>query len=665
MIVRMPSWFTDRAERVLIAVLGALFVAFAFTMMLAKFSGLGYNALDLAIFLQTIAQSAHGHLFGLTIHPHLYLGDHVSPFLLLFVPFFRALPRPETLLALQAVAVGLSVWPLAALATQILPRGWRLLVVAIFVLNPLVHNLLMFEFESTAFALPLLFAAILAYHRRRCWWYLFALFAALTVREDLGLVLFGFGLLAAVDRRSFPWWLWPMLLGTAGFFGGMYLSGTINHEHYKFLAYYGWLGATAGEAARAVLLRPWTLLFQILRLQNILFVLLLLLLTGGIALLRLRRTIPMLPVLAALLLTSFGGSAITLRTHYPALLLPFLFWSLIEGIDRLRAAPPAWARRLFEGAAPRIAALILAAVALYGTFTMGPFRPFGVRAVLDARSDPRTLAARALAQEIPADARLAASFSELPLFGNLPELYSLHYAFSGRRQLSKTPYTIPESANWVFFDSNDVQFYNIQFGADKEQNQSGDDRLRSLVARPGFSLAEAIDSFLLFRRDGRPLVLPYEIGLTRGIPVENNGDPVRLIAVDGQSGGKLQPAVVTIGNRSIETLPIDLTWSVIKKTDNNYRLVVEYVDERGIVRASRTSPLGFGLWPTSEWSVGTPVLHHFNWILPLLPAGTYTVRVRAETIEGFLTLDPKLSAEIALTKRTPAGPPAVLGLLRR
>ena len=104
------SWYQthERATIALFAVVlffaGALFAIF-------KLAALGYNALDLGIFHQVLANTARGDWFAMSIHPHSYFGDHVSPFLAALAPFYALVPRPETLLVLQAAAVALGIFP--------------------------------------------------------------------------------------------------------------------------------------------------------------------------------------------------------------------------------------------------------------------------------------------------------------------------------------------------------------------------------------------------------------------------------------------------------------------------------------------------------------------------------------------------------------------------
>lgn len=652
------SHLTTYALVSLVVVFAALGVFATFT----KYATLGYNALDFAIFRNILDQTIRGNLFGMTIHPHSYFGDHLSPILLALAPLYAIVQHGELLAVLQIVFVLVSLWPLSLLLQRLLPRPFRAPMLAAFLLLPISQNLVVFEFELVVLALPLLLAALVAYERQRYGWYALWLALALLVREDLGLVLIGLALVALVDRRSKRWWLVPLLLGAGWMLLGILLGGLMNAEQYKFLAYYGWLGDTPLAMIQMFLTQPWLVFAYFFRPQNLLFILLLLLLTAGLPLFRASRLLPALPLAAALFLTSFGADAITIRTHYPALFLPFLLWASIYGMARLRERPPRWISGL--GPPPVLATALLLVVGLYGTLSLGPFRPTSVRALLSIRQDPRTSVAQELSNDIPNDARIAASYGFLPWFGNRPEVYSLHYAFRGRRQLSSRPYELPSSVDTILYDSNDYRFYDVQYGNDESIFRSGDNRLRAILEDRGFTLVALVDSFLFFRRTGESTPLPYSVGERQPYAAVHDGSPIRLVATSA-STDTFTVELWTVGSATVDVLPVSLTWELTEPTAKPYHLRLEYVDEKGKTKATKWYELAYGLLSTDEWIVGTPISVPYRFLVPNLAAGEYQLRLTVESAEGYVTLDPKLSATVAVTKRATSGSPIILGAISR
>src|ERR1700687_3808530 len=130
---------------------------------------------DLGLFDQVFWNTTQGRPFESTMSqalpvPHSLLGDHFSPVFVLLMPFYLAVPHPETLLVLQTLALALGAWPVYLLAKLKLPPGYALLwVLAYFLLVPLAY-INMYDFHEVAFAVaPLGFALYFLESGRRGW----------------------------------------------------------------------------------------------------------------------------------------------------------------------------------------------------------------------------------------------------------------------------------------------------------------------------------------------------------------------------------------------------------------------------------------------------------------------------------------------------------------
>lgn len=650
-----------RGERPILVGSAMIFVLAAGTFCLMKLAAHGYNALDLAIFSQVIDKTSHGQLFGFGIHPHLYFGDHIDISLLLFVPFWKLLPHAGTLLILQTIILAFGVWPLWSLAKG--QRSlFRLGIAWVYLGTVLVHNIAAFEFHTLSLVVPLLLTAALGYTQRRFRLFALALLGTLLVREDMGLVVLGFGILGLAERRSRRWSIPLLLLGTLWFIGGIYATGLFNHDHYKFLAYYSWLGSSVPEIAKNAVLHPWLLAERLFAPQNILFAVASVLLFAGLPLLAWEKLLPALPFAFALFLTGFGGDEITLRTHYMAVFVPFLLWASIEGLQRVRERGLPIGKRLFDHPAA-LAWLALAATTLYGFFTLSPFGPAGIRSLMKASNDPAVAVENGLTAEIPTNASIAASYAVLPDLANSKELYSLHYAFAGKRQLSSLPYALPEDTEWILYDARDYLAYTAQWNG-QEKLTGGDDRLRALLRERNFGLVSFDDSFLLFRRNALGLAALYEVGTeVKGRAVAKQpAANLQLLAIAGQEQRLTTDGQVFDG-ATRTFLPVTLSWSVVRHDNQPLELRFQLVDSQEHLVYERRYPVAYGLFPTPEWKAGEPVAVRHRFLIPELPKGTYTAQIQAATAKGYLTLDPKLSAKIAITKETLDGKPWVLGTL--
>lgn len=655
--------FLAHAEGRLLGTMALAFFLLLGGFCLLKLHALLYNALDLGIYHQVFANTSHGRLFALTLHPHSYLGDHVELLLAPLSLLYRLFPSAATILLLQVAAVTLAAWPLWILTKRFLPNAsWRLPFLALFFSNVFVHNVVIFEFHTLAFAIPLTLLAILAYETRRWTLYALALLAVLLIREDMGLIAMGMAVLALLERRGWRWTLVPFVAGIATFAAGVVIAGALNQDHYKFLAYYGWIGDTPLAMLRNAVMEPWRVGWQMVRLQNALFLVVLAVTFVGLPLLHVRKAlVPAVFFLVALFLTSSGADAIAFQTHYTAPLLPFLLWSSLYGLRRLRERSPRFLTRYTSR--PSAAALVLlTAVTLYNLFTISPLRPASVAGLIQRDRAPETRAGRALLTLVPKDASVASSYAFLPALGNRQELYSMHYVFSGKRQLSQLPYLLPASANTVLFDSRDFLSYRAQFGHDPEKFLQGDNRLRQMLADRGLALRTVLDSLLLWQTGTASEPPLYEVGKGTGRTLGRTNGVVQLLRVDGQ-GERLRPETFTVGNSSFRTLPLSLSWQIAKPTAATYVFRMQYVDGNGRVRAERFYPFVYGLYPTTEWRPNVPVRVRYRFLVPDLPAGDYQVRVQVQTFGGYVTLTPQLAAAVAITEARLDGAPIVLGTI--
>jgi uncharacterized membrane protein len=160
---------------------------------------------DLGNMTQAIWNTAHGHFLEVTNlagHQTSRLGSHFDPILAALAPLWLVWPSADMLMVVQAAAVALGALPVYWLArkhldSERIAAGFALA----YLLYPATQWLTLNEFHPVAFATPLLLYAF---------WFLdedrlvpFALFslAAICCKEEIGLVVAGFGLWYLVSRR--------------------------------------------------------------------------------------------------------------------------------------------------------------------------------------------------------------------------------------------------------------------------------------------------------------------------------------------------------------------------------------------------------------------------------------------------------------------------------
>jgi uncharacterized membrane protein len=160
---------------------------------------------DLGNMTQAIWNTAHGNFLEVTNlagHQTSRLGSHFDPVLAALAPLWLAWPSPDMLMVVQAAVVALGALPVYWLARKHLDseRAGAGFALA-YLLYPATQWLSLNEFHPVAFATPLLLFAF---------WYLdedrlvpFALFslAAIACKEEIGLVVAGFGAWYLLSRK--------------------------------------------------------------------------------------------------------------------------------------------------------------------------------------------------------------------------------------------------------------------------------------------------------------------------------------------------------------------------------------------------------------------------------------------------------------------------------
>jgi uncharacterized membrane protein len=160
---------------------------------------------DLGNMVQAVWSTAHGHplrVTTLTGAQALRLGAHVDPVLVLFAPLWWLWPSPSLLLVAQSIAIALGALPVYWLAHKhVGSRRAGVGFALAYLLYPPTTWLALNEFHPGGLAMPALLYAF---------WYLdedrlvpFAAFALLAsiCREDVPLVLAGYGVWYALARE--------------------------------------------------------------------------------------------------------------------------------------------------------------------------------------------------------------------------------------------------------------------------------------------------------------------------------------------------------------------------------------------------------------------------------------------------------------------------------
>ena len=467
-------------RRLLGAAIAAYAAGFAALSML-RHQAFETGRFDLGNMVQAVWATAHGHPLAVTdLHGEQFsrLGAHVDPILVLLAPLWWLWPSPDLLLTVQAAAAALGAIPVFKLARKHLGDDRAALGFALaYLLLPAVEWLTLNEFHPVALACPLLLWAFWFLDEDRLVAFAVTALGAATTKEEIPLVLAGFGIWYAVSHRR-------RLAGPAIAVAGLawtLLAVRVVMPHFNdgatssFYSRYSEVGGSPGGVLRTAVHDPGTLLSTVFDHSGSHYLLQLLLPLGGLFLLAPVAAVAALPELALNLLSATPPQR-SIHFHYTAGEIPPLVVASVLGAARL-------ARRRPNSALPlAMAAVALALLANYrlGAIPLWSNLPGGedyqARAASVSRHDE--IAARAL-RLIPPGVPVAATNS---LGGHL----------SARRRVLSFPFV--EDADWIAADETQPGY------SDRIAYLPTAVQLSWLRRNPSWRLVFEQDGVLVFKR---------------------------------------------------------------------------------------------------------------------------------------------------------------------
>jgi uncharacterized membrane protein len=426
---------------------------------------------DLGNMVQAVWWTAHGHPLRMTnLHGQQIsrLAAHVDPLLAVFGPLWWIWPSPDLLLVVQALAIAAGAWPVYKLAVKHLgsPRAGLGFALA-YLLYPATGWLTLNEFHPVALATPLLLFAFWYLDNDRLLPFALCAIAAAASKEEIGLVVAGFGVWYAVARGRTGAGLAIAGLGFA--WSAIAIAVVIPHFHTAgesdFYGRYSEVGGSAAGIVKTAFTHPGRIAHAAFSGRDLRYLAQLVLPLAGLSLLAPLVLVAALPELAINLLSATPTQT-SIHFHYTAGLIPPLVIAAVLGARRL----PRWTIPV---------AMVAVAAALVGNYRLGPLPgwrnvPGGSKFQATAArvSEHDRIAARALAL-IPKDAVVSAT-------------NTLGAHLSARRRVLSFPYL--QDATWI--------------AADETQPGYGDRYAPLPTALALAALRRDADWRLVFERDG-------------------------------------------------------------------------------------------------------------------------------------------------------------------
>jgi uncharacterized membrane protein len=356
------------------------------------------STFDLVIFDQGIRGYAHFHApasiargvsDGEGVH-FMLLADHWSPILALLAPLYWIHDDPTTLLVAQGVLFALAIPPLWVYTRRKLSAGAAYFVCVAYALSLPVMAAVIFDFHEVAFVPVLTAVMVERFDAGKRWAGVLAAVALLLVKEDMGLLVAGFGCYLLLTRRRPETWI-----GLAFVIGGVAATWVATHVlipafggSATFYWAYGQFGSTLGSALANVLTHPLHAVHVFVTPPVKARTMIGLLAAFGFLPLASPMVIAVLPLLAERMLASGYPFWWWADYQYDAFVVMMLCCAAVDGAARLqRHWPASWDRWLTyplsrpawlrHGGAPWKPATLWAAGICVAALVYVPSSPFG------------------------------------------------------------------------------------------------------------------------------------------------------------------------------------------------------------------------------------------------------------------------------------------------
>ena len=334
-----------------------------------------------------------------------------------------------------------------------------------------------------------------------------------------------------------------------------------------------------------------------------------------------------------LLLGSFSGELV-LKTHYSAPLLVSVFITTIYAITYLfevnNQSKPSWRSKVksYISREPNLFIIIFIAVTIYGATTFGPIVP-AIKAMSSSNNNqPEFTQLKAnYVNLVPENGSVTVNYDLLPHLSTRDKLYSLHYAFLGRKQYSDDLYTLPPT-DYMLIDAKDFLTYQIQYPDNSFYQgaySKGDDNIRSIIKEQNLDIASVSDDMILFENNVANKIELYNVYLESPI-ISNelksdNKVKTNLMAAPGIifKGWDFLPTVPDQHpdfNIPFSSVPISLYWQVNEETAENYQLLLQIRDDGNDLVYEKYYALGYGIFPSSEWKKGSYIQTNYWFLIP-------------------------------------------------
>ncbi len=592
-VINKTYVFSEKAaHRTLLALIGLYVLIYSFIAVI-KFLSFSFEDFDLAVHDQIMWSVVHGSLFSSILGIN-FLGGHAHFIVFLLAPVYKLFPHPFTLLFLQTLALGLSVYPLYLLAKDVLGYRWAFVVSFAYLFYPALAFTNLFEYHPTVFAT--LFLMIMFYYFHKQKFRLFVLFMILSLlcQENIPLVIVALGFYALFRRRSPRWYLVPILGGVGYFLFCLYwLMPHFNKNTIQFISLYGYLGSTYAQIATNLIKHPILVLKIMFSHRNLSFFWEIFYPLSFIPFLSPLSLLLVLPLFLQHLL-SFRSTEVSIYYHYTAEMIPLIFIAFVFGLNNLLKLN--WVKRQ-----ERLFQWYFFFLTLVAVMHLGPFfrLPRYCMKVFDKKET--SLIKEEFLKKIPADAPVVATFQFLSHLSGRPEIHSIHHQFSGFYTLSNKPFKLPETVRYALLDFDDSITFMTFYKRGNYIN------LLRFFSEGTWGVVDVKDNIVLFVKDAVNQYPLYRV-------LEN--EPTPVLSFEKKVEGEVEFLGIDIHEQKDEMLHLTLYWRALKKMNREWNIFFDFLNSDGVMQYEMFRPLCYRIYPTQAWKPGEIIEEQVYMIVP-------------------------------------------------
>jgi len=460
------------------------YLVIVFGICVFKYANNFYNLTDLAIFYQAFDSLTQSELLKVPIQGNIYWADHFSLMFFIFLPIFYIWQSPVFLLFIQTLFIALAAWPLYLIARRYLSDLKSFLIVAIYLFNPFIISINLFEFHWLSFSFFLVFWMFYFYKKEKWSGFYVFLFLCFFVREDLSLFMIGFAafiLFEKTKEQNFikaikdSKFLAVLLISVIWFIGSWMIIKHFNQAPNKFLIYFSWLSDWK------LAIKYWFSLGQLELILQIFIPF------AFLPLFKIRYLL--IGIFYYLMIAAAYGQPIV-GFHYGALLMIPMYLATIFVLHNWKNKE---FKKTFFEIYRKLSPVILIIAIIYLNAFFGPWR------LSDYKNEEIDLQ-KYFIEKIESGSKVVSAAKFLPRLAEKSEIYSLGWTFWGNKQFTDHKYETG-AVDYVLIDMDEFLTYELQKNQRRfyqDNYLAGFNNIQKVIKDNNLRLIENKGNYILF-----------------------------------------------------------------------------------------------------------------------------------------------------------------------